>query len=243
MKNLIENCRKNWIEGLRYLIVDKHISFYTFFTVILAECSYLWAFYEFAVAVPITVILLGYMLNVIVFARLKGNTEGTKLEKVFSILYVGVFVTLFVIGCFFNWALSIITTAIILGVTALWIVIRNYQTPFYYLPEDLPKIARLINEVFSNKIFWILSQIIIIGGPFIVLVIFFFKIPFIPIVIKVIIPLLYLIFSPLIAHFEDDSAACNIFELAYDVTWSKEYEEYCKRFKKMEEEINNKNVT
>lgn len=205
MKNLIEN----WMNGLSYLIADDHISFYTFFTVVLTECAYLWAFHESAIAIPITVILLGYILNVIVFSQLKGNVEGTKLEKVFSILYVLVFVTLFVIGCIFNWAIIVITTAILLGVTALWIVIRNLQG--------------------TSKIFWILSQIIIIGGPFVVFVIFCAKISFLPIALKVAIPLLYIILSPLIAYFEDDSAACNIFELAYDITWSKEYEEDCKK--------------
>ena len=234
MKNLIEN----WNDGLNYLITDDLISFYTFFTIILAECSYLLSFHEFADAIPITIILLGYMLNVIVFARLKGNAEGTKLELVFSILYVTVFVTLFVIGCFFNLAISIITTAILFGVTALWIVIRNNQDTFYYLPDGLPKITYLINNLFGNKIFWILSQIVIIGGPFIVFVIFCTKIPFLPIVLKVIIPLLYLSLSPLIANYEDDSAALNVFELAYDVTWSKEYEDYCKRIEKMKEDIN-----
>lgn len=234
MKNLIEN----WNNGLHYLITDDLISFYTFFTIILAECSYLLSFHEFADAIPITIILLGYMLNVIVFARLKGNAEGTKLELVFSILYVTVFVTLFVIGCFFNLAISITTTAILFGVTALWIVIRNHQDTFYYLPDGLPKITYLINNLFGNKIFWILSQIVIIGGPFIVFVIFCTKIPFLPIVLKVIIPLLYLSLSPLIANYEDDSAALNVFELAYDITWSKEYEDYCKRIEKMKEDIN-----
>ena len=238
MKKLIEN----WNNGLHYLITDDLISFYTFFTIILAECSYLLSFHEFADAIPITIILLGYMLNVIVFARLKGNAEGTKLELVFSILYVTVFVTLFVIGCFFNLAISITTTAILFGVTALWIVIRNHQDTFYYLPDGLPKITYLINNLFGNKIFWILSQIVIIGGPFIVFVIFCTKIPFLPIVLKVIIPLLYLSLSPLIANYEDDSAALNVFELAYAITWSKEYEEYCKRIEKMNEDINSQEV-
>lgn len=229
MKNLIGN----WLEGLSYLINDDLISFYTFFTVIFAECSYLWAFHESTVAIPITVILLGYMLNVIIFACLKGFTEGTKLEKVFSILYVSVFVTLFVIGCFFNWAISTITTVILLGVTALGIIIKNYTntSTFIYFPKVKPKIVCLIS--FVNKFLYVASQIIIIGGPFVVFWIFFVKISFLPIALKVIIPLLYLIFSPLIAFFEDNSATCNIFELAYDITYNGEYEKYRKKFEKM----------
>ncbi len=223
MKNLIENLLDNWAGGLIYLITDDLISFYTFFTVILAECSYLWAFYEFEIASPITFILLGYILNVIVFARLKGNAEGTKLEKAFSTLYVAVFVTFFILGCCFNWAIIIIATAISFGVTALWIVIRKYP-------------------LFDNRIFWILTQIIVIGTPFVAFVIFYTKIPFLPTALKVIIPVLYLIFSPLIAYFEDDTAASNIFELAYDITWSKEYEECCEKFKMLEEDVNNQEM-
>ena len=59
MKKLIEN----WNNGLHYLITDDLISFYTFFTIILAECSYLLSFHEFADAIPITIILLGYLLG------------------------------------------------------------------------------------------------------------------------------------------------------------------------------------
>jgi len=236
MKKLFES----WRNGLSYLIFDDHISFYTFFTVILAECAYLWAFHEIAVAIPITAMLFGYIINLVVFARLKGNNEGTRKEKVFSILYVIGFITLFVIGCFFNWVISIITTVILLVTTVLWIVIRMHQDTFYYLTKSSHKIAYLINKLFGDKIFWILSQIIIIGAPFVVFVIFCANISFLPIALKVIIPLLYLILSPFIAYFEDDSAACNIFELAYEITWSKEYEEYCKRFAKPEEDINNK---
>lgn len=220
MKNLIENWLENWTDGLSYLITDDLISFYAFFTVILAECSYLLAFYEFTVSIPITVILLGYMLNVIVFARLKGNAETITLAKVYSVLYVAVFVTLFIIGCFFNRSISITTTAIPLGITVLWIVIRVQQDSIFCyttLEISIDKITYLINKLFCNNIFWTLSQIIVIGAPFILFAIFFSKISFLPIALKVIIPLLYLLFSPFIAYFEDCSAALNIFELAYEI--------------------------
>lgn len=229
MVDLIES----WIDGLGYLIADDLISFYTFFTVILAECSYLWGFHEVSIAIPFTIILLGYMINVIVFAFLKGRSEGTKLEKLFSILYVIVFVMLFIIGCIFNWCICIITTVIPLAITALWIAIRNIQDTFIRIPKISPKSDHLIS-VF-NKFFYVTSQIIIIGGPFVIFTIFFAKLTFIPILLKVIIPALYLVICPFIAYFEDASATCNVFGLAYNVTWSKELEEY---HKKLEENIN-----
>lgn len=205
MKNLFVN----WKLGLSFLIEDTHISFYTFFTLIFAECSYLWVFHETSVALPITGILIGYILNLMLFAWLKGTTEGTILEKIFSILYVIIFVVLFVIGCVFNMDLCIICSGIVLGVTSLWIIIKNQQYTFPHL---------------CNKFLFILPQIIIIAVPFIAFTICFAMIPFIPIALKIIIPLLYLMLSPYIAYFEDVSAACNIFELAYDITWSKEQE-------------------
>lgn len=228
---LAQNLIDVWLDGFDALTGDR-ISFYTFFTVILAECAYLWGFHEASVAIPITVILFGYMLNVIVFSQLKWKLRGPKSEKVVSILYVSFFVTLFVIGCFFNLAISVITTAILFGITALWIVLKYYQ---YYLSKP-PKIS-LYNFFYS---FWILVQIIIIGSSFVVFVIFFAKIPFIPTELKVIIPLVYLIFSPLIAFFEDEVASYNIFGLAYSFTLSREFEEYRKKIKKKKEEINSK---
>lgn len=228
---LAQNLIDVWLDGFEAL-TDDRISFYTFFTVILAECAYLWGFHEASVAIPITVILFGYMLNVIVFSQLKWKLRGTKSEKVVSILYVSFFVTLFVIGCFFNLAISVITTAILFGITALWIVLKYYQ---YYLSKP-PKIS-LYNFFYF---FWILVQIIIIGSSFVVFVIFFAKIPFIPTELKVIIPLVYLIFSPLIAFFEDEVASYNIFGLAYSYTLSREFEEYRKKIKKKKEKINSK---
>lgn len=228
---LAQNLIDVWLDGFDSLTGDR-ISFYTFFTVILAECAYLWGFHEASVAIPITVILFGYMLNVIVFSRLKWKLRGPKSEKVVSILYVSFFVTLFVIGCFFNLAISVITTAILFGITALWIVLKYYQ---YYLSKP-PKIS-LYNFFYF---FWILVQIIIIGSSFVVFVIFFAKIPFIPTELKVIIPLVYLILSPLIAFFEDEVASYNIFGLAYSFTLSREFEEYRKKIKKKKEEINSK---
>lgn len=71
------------------------------------------------------------------FAWFKGSTEGIILEKIFSILYVIVFVVLFVIGCVFNMDLCIICTGIVLGITSLWITIKNQQYTFPHLYTKL----------------------------------------------------------------------------------------------------------
>ena len=214
MKDLFES----WMDGLGCLIDDDLISFYTFFTLVLAEISYLFAFQPLSVAMPLAIIFFGYMLNVVVCAIVKGNFEGTKIEKICSIVYVLVFVALFIIGCIINWKITLICTIILFAITALWIAIRDHQDSVYAYKGQTTreKLALKINSLFRNKVFWLLSQIIVIGAPFIAFIVMFANISAIPTVLKIIIPIVYVILAPVIAFFEDASACCTIFELAYE---------------------------
>ena len=223
MKDLFES----WKDGVSILIEDDLISFYTFFTLILAEISYFFAFQPLSVAKPLAIIFFGYMLNVIICAVVKGNFEGTKIERICSIVYVLVFVALFIIGCIINWKITLICTIILFGITALWIAIRDHQDSVYAYKGQTTreKLALKINSLFRNKVFWIVSQIIVIGAPFIAFIVMFANISFIPTALKIIIPIVYVILAPVIAFFEDASACCTIFELAYEISWSKDKEE------------------
>ena len=214
MKDLFES----WMDGVGILIEDDLISYYTFFTVILAEISYFLAFQPLSEAIPLAIIFFGYMLNVIVCSIVKGNFEGTKIEKICSIVYVLIFVVLFVIGCIINWKMTLVCTIILFAITALWIAIRDHQDSVYAYQGITTKdrIALAINSLFRNKIFWVVSQIIVIGAPFIAFIVMFANISFVPIALKIIIPALYLVIAPYIAYFEDASACCTIFELAYE---------------------------
>ena len=120
MKNLISN----WKTGLCYLFSDDLISFYTFFTIILAEFVYLRIFCVDPIIMPFTIILTGYVINVLVCALLKGYFEGCILEVIFTAIYSIVFVILFLIGCSINVKISLIVTIIPLIVTAILINIR-----------------------------------------------------------------------------------------------------------------------
>lgn len=214
MKDLFES----WMDGLGCLIDDDLISFYTFFTLVLTEISYLFAFQPLEVAKPLSLIFFGYMLNVIICAVVKGNFEGTKLELICSIMYVITFVVLFIIGCIINLKITLICTIILFTITALWIAIRDHQDSVYAYKGQTTreKLALKINSLFRNKVFWVISQIIVIGAPFIAFIVMFANISAIPTVLKIIIPIVYVILAPVIAFFEDASACCTIFELAYE---------------------------
>ena len=196
MKKIINE----WKYGFTFLFDDDLISFYTFFTIVLSEIAFLWAFMPISQALPFTFILAGYILNVIISAFIQGIWETTVIQKIFSVIYIIIFIGLLVTGCFFNIVVSILTFIIPLVITALWIQIRDFQD----------------TDCFHNKVFYVFSQIIVVGGPVILLTIFIVFIPMLPIAFKIIIPIIYCLIIPLIVSLEDEIAACNIFELAYD---------------------------
>ena len=235
MKKLIgewlEKTVDMWTDGVSYLFGDSLISFYTFFTLIFAECAYLWAFCEKALAISFSVILLGYVLNVGVCAWFKGMHEGERKELVFTILYVADFVVLFAIGCFINFWLSIILTVIPFAITALWIAIREFQICIFVGTHS--KIVMLISKLFRNKIFNLASQLIVVGAPYVVFITCLAQIPTLYTWLKITISVLYFMCMPFIAYYEDESAALNIYELAYEVIWSKEYDERRKEWLKI----------
>ena len=218
-----------WMNGLTILIGDELISFYTFFTIIFAECAFLWSHFSKEVAKPFTIILLLYILNVVVCAFFKGTWENTRTELIASIVYVIIFVALFIIGCTFNVVLSIVLTVIPLVITFVNVFIRSNADEVYYI----------INNVKVAAFFYIFLRISAIV-PYIVLVICVSMFLTISVMAKVLISILYLLlFMPFVSALEDDFATCNIFEIAYDVTWvsTKRFE---KDFEEKEEE-NKKN--
>ena len=211
MKKLIGE----WKRGVGYFFQDELISFYTFFTVILAECSYLWAFHEETWAFCLTAILLGYVFNVIVCAWLKGACEGTKLEVAFTLYYSFAFVMMFAAGCLFNVKMAIILTVIPFSITALWIGIREFQVCAFY---GFSKPVMLIKKVFNNKIFNVCMHILIVGVPLGAFTICLVQIPTLDVAWKIIIPIVYAFCIPLFSLYEDSSAGLNIFELAYEIS-------------------------
>ena len=202
-----------WKCGLVYLFSDDLVSFYVFFTMIFAGCAWLFSFCELSLAIRLSVIMLGYVANVTLMSWLKGNAEGTWLELVFGICYIAIFATLFVIGCIINVKIHCIMLAIILGVTAICVWIREIQLPVFF-------------------------QSVALSTPIIVFAICLAKIPWLPLVFKIIIPVIYMFCSPFIAYYEDSAVAQNIFELSYeyDVIWSRKYKKQKKAIKNSNEE-------
>ena len=198
---------KLWKNGITGLFTEGIVSFYTYFSIIFAECAYLWSHFSSSVAMPFTIILFAYVINVIVWGPMKGLWEGTKKELIFSILYVIIFIALFIIGCIYNTAISIVLTIIPLIITFICIQLKDGCSIFNCTKNEL--------KIFIEN----LLQVLVIGCPYIVFVIFIAMLPAFPIILKVLIPIIYLLCIPLIVVLEDE-AACDIFEIAYDIDYN-----------------------
>ena len=123
---------QTWKSYFDYLIEeDVIISYYTFFTVIFAECAYLWAFHAKLVPIGLTVVLFAYIVNAIVFSCLKNIYEGERQELIMARLYVVCFIVIFIVGCIINFWLNVILTAIPVVITYLWIGLREFQDHDY----------------------------------------------------------------------------------------------------------------
>lgn len=223
MKKFFENWKGITVN---YLIEDDLISFYTFFTVIFAECAYLWAFQTTGVAIGFTFVLLAYIANVLVFAWLKGCFEGSNQELTIARLYIVGFVVIFIIGSVINFWLNLLLTAIAFGITFLWINIRTFQDTQLM---GYSGIVGAISKLFNNTVFWVISQIIVLGAPFAIFAWMLALIQEIPIALKIIIPLAYFVIAPFMSVLEDEMVAQNIFEIAYDIWYDEEYDKMMKQ--------------
>lgn len=205
---------EDWSSLFELLLGDDLISYYAFFTTILAEIAYLWAF-KSNVAGIFTIILLGFIANVIVTAFLKGYLIRTRKSNIVSsIAYILIYLGLFAWGaCYAGLKTSAILTAIPFAVSFLSVNIRYFQNTIF---QTNMKIQYKLSNFFGKGIGALVSQICIIGIPLFVFAIFFSKIPNIPTFLKIIVPIIYAFIAPYIAYMEDDIATMNIFELAFD---------------------------
>lgn len=215
-----------WKFGLFCLFDDETFSFYMFSTIIFAECFY--ACTAFENPMKLIFVLLGYVFAIFIFSFLKGCAEGLILEPVFSVLYVFSIIALFIVGCTFNVLACIIMTLIPIAWVILSLFIKDLQ-PFNIKSVKRAKIATAI----SDGVIYLV--------PIIAFIVTFAMIPEAPVILKFIVPIIYIALCPVIAYYEDSSATCNIFELAYDITFSKDdFEDFKKFLKERKDKKNSK---
>ena len=199
-----------WLDGFSVLVDDDLISFYTYFTMVFAEIAFLWSFFP-NIALPFTILLILSCIGILVTSYLKSSYESTEKDVPITLGYRIPFVILCGIGCFFNWFASIVLFSIPLLITGIWIVIRNFQdTIFCY---DTGKLITAISKMFQNKVFWVISQIVVVGLPISLLAVGICTTS-LPVWAKVILIVVYAAIAPFIALLEHDMMGGDVFELA-----------------------------
>lgn len=233
MRKLFET----WKVYFSYLLEEHIISFYIFFTVIFAECAYLWAFHTKFISIGLTIVFLAYIANVLVFSWLKSFYEGERKELIMARLYVVGFIVIFIVGCFIHFWFTVILTLIPFVITYLWIGIREFQDDDYVGYDG---IIGAIVRLFNNKVFWIISQVFVIGLPYMAFTVMLVLIPNILLILKIVIAILYLICAPFIAYAAcidfgyDELSNRDIFEIAYDISYY-DCEKEKKRYQRLQE--------
>lgn len=224
----MKNFLYNYFGGLELLLSDDLISYFAYFTTILIQIAFLWAF-EISNALFFTILLLICIVNVFIAAFWKSYVEGSKAEIIQSVAFPSAIVALFIVGCKANFVTSLLLFSIPLVVTRLWIIIREFQNTEFlgYNPESM---TMKISKLFHNKFVYILSYVITMIVP-IGLLILFTAMTALPTYLKILLPLLYILISPYIGLMEDEIATCSIFELMVPDGYQMELE-----YQKMQQE-------
>lgn len=192
-----------WRLGLEGLLFDDLISYYVFFTIAFTECCYLFTFKEYDIAYKLTWMLVGYIVLILGVAWFKYATY--KLDRAIPILGIIAFMALFYVGCTISFKTFAFMTFTLLLSTLTGMVLREVQDSGVYLKKEI------YNKIVEGALLFIT-----VGVPFILFTVFLCMIPSLPIVYKIIIPIVYLSLAPFISYIEDSWACNNIFELFFE---------------------------
>ena len=240
----LEELHRRWSFYFWCLFDDELATFYCFIFTILAEIAYLVGFTNVSFVIPL--ILTGYILNLLWISIFKMYFDGLTIINKMPKFYLGTYIVLFLIGCWFDFIPMLITTLI--PINLLLLVYRFYDFEFEDINYSLCFILSICSfvsfialvviligmEMISTKVIIATVLIYITGfsgiiffkhllflflriGPFTIFAKLFIGLTFIPMVLKIII-LIVLFFSiPVITYMEDES--CDIITFYKDINY------------------------
>ena len=226
--NRIKSFFEDWISGVNGIVEGELITFYAYFSVVIAEIIFLWMGFQ-DIALPFTILGILSMLNVLICANLKGNYECTKREWIVARVYASVFLGIFLVGFFFNWIANLVLFSVPFVLTGILVFLNEYTSTIFIGKQS--EIEEKIYNFFENPVVSIIVGILVVVLPFFVFALSIMN-THLTIALKVAIIIGYGFIIPVFAYLEDELAACNIFEIATWVTWSEEYERAEKELEK-----------
>ena len=178
---------------------DSLLSYFTFMTLVFTSVSFLlmtgpahmWWLVTMQVA---------YFFVIVSFTILFGLREYKKIRKM-QICYLMLLAAITFCGCILNRKYHLIATAIILIATFIFSKLKQCQN-FKHNSEE-HKFLTWLSRVFRSRIFYGISQSILVFGPFVLLGFFWLQISTINIFIRVVLFSLYLFVIPMMSIMED----------------------------------------
>lgn len=214
----------NYVDGIIGLFAGYGISYYAYLSIVLSEIFYIWRFLPenamlFTILLSINCIVIG------IFGLLKRIFVFTKWERVVARIYCINLVIIFTIGCFINFLQNFVLYFLPIKFTLVWVFLREIQTMRFATSDS--KILTTLTLIFCNCLMWPLVTAFVSLTPLIILA-YVVNIVFESRFLVFLIPFLVAMFLPFISWFEECFVNENIFEIGYEVIFTKRIEKITK---------------
>jgi hypothetical protein len=214
----------NYSDGIMSLLAGYGISFYAYLSIVLSEIFYIWRFLPenamlFTILLSINCIVIG------IFGFLKRIFVFTKWERVVARVYCINLAIIFIIGCFINFLQNLVLYFLPIVFTLVWIFLRDIQTMRFATSNS--KILTTLTLIFCNCLMWPLVTAFVTLTPSVVLM-YVVNVVFESKFWVFLISFAFVALLPFISWFEESFVNENIFEIGYEVVFTKRIEQIVK---------------
>lgn len=190
---------KLWKKFIGFEFFDSLLSYFTFMTLILASQSFL------LMTQPqhmwwLIIMQAAYFISIMIFTFLAGYGDDQGRTRFANVLYAVVIATFTLIGCLINFKYHLMATFIVFVTSFIFSKLRQCQK--YKYESDEHKFLTWLSRVFQTRVFYGISQTILVFGSFVLLGVFWLNVSTINVAVRYIVFGIYLFLIPMLGIFE-----------------------------------------
>lgn len=214
----------DYSDGIAGFFTGYAISYYAYLSIVLSEIFYIWRFLP-ENAMIFTILLIANCVVIGIFGALKRIFVFTKGERVVTRVYWIPLAIIFAIGCFVNFLQNLVLYFLPVIFTAIWVFLRDIQNMRF--AESDSKILVIVTEFFSNCLMWPILLAFVSFTPLVILT-YVTNLVFQSRLLTFFIPFAFAMVLPFITWFEENYVNENIFEIGYEIVYTKRVENLLK---------------
>lgn len=214
----------NYSNGIMGLFTGYAISYYAYLSIVLAEIFYIWRFLP-ENAMAFTILLIANCIVIGVFGILKRMCVLTRKERIVAKIYWIALTIVFIVGCFVNFLQNLVLYFLPLIFATVWIFLRDIQTMRFATSDS--KILTTITLIFCNCLMWPILMAFVSLAPLVILT-YVLSLTLTTRILVILISSAFAIILPFISWFEEDFVNENIFEIGYEIVFTKRIEDLIK---------------